>query len=60
MKTLLITAYPYAVQYGYLKAPEDLAENDADEYVKEHWNEIRFNDAELDYCGTDFEFELVT
>lgn len=53
-KNYIVTAYPYAVQYGTLiGAPDDVDED----YILEHWNEIRWQEPDLDYCGTDFEFE---
>ena len=53
-KNLTITAYPYAVQYGVLiGAPDDVDED----YIREHWNSIKWGKPELDYFGTDFEFE---
>ena len=55
-KTYFITAYPYAVQNGVLiGVPDDV--KDIKEYINEHWNSIRWSDVDLDYCGTDYEFE---
>lgn len=56
-KTVSVTAYPYAVQYGELDIPKGLSQEKTEEYIRDHWNEIRFGDPELDYCGTDFEFD---
>lgn len=57
MENLLIIAYPYATQYGNLKVPENMSEDEKQQYIKEHWNDITFREPDLDYCGTDFEFE---
>lgn len=51
-----ITAYPYASQTGTLNVPDD-CEN-VEEYISEHWNSIDFNSPDLDYKGTDFDFEI--
>ena len=55
MTKYLITAFPYATQYGRLEIPEDV--EDVKEYIEDHWNEIQFEEPELDYCGTDFDYE---
>lgn len=55
MSKYLITAFPYATQYGRLEIPDDVEE--VKEYIKDHWNEIQFEEPELDYCGTDFDYE---
>ena len=52
MKTVQVTAYPFATQYGRIDVPEDVDERS---YVKEHWGEIEFDEPELDYSGTEFE-----
>lgn len=57
MENVIITAYPYAIQYGNLKVPKDLNEEEKRQYISEHWNEISFGEPDLDYCGTDFDFE---
>lgn len=57
MENVIITAYPYATQYGELKVPKDLNEEEKRQYISEHWNEISFGEPDLDYCGTDFDFE---
>lgn len=48
-----ITFYPYATQTATLDIPEDV--DDVNEYIREHWSEIEFDEVELDYCGTDFD-----
>lgn len=55
-KTINVTAYPYAVQYGTIEVPKELNEDDVNDYLFEHWNEIKFGEPELDYAGTDFDF----
>ena len=52
--TYSVTAYPYAVQHGKIKIPNSIT--DVYEYITEHWNEIAFDEPELDYQGTDFDF----
>ena len=55
MTNYLITAYPYACQYGRLEIPDDV--EDVKEYIEDHWDDIKFEEPELDYCGTDFDYE---
>lgn len=57
METIGVTAYPYARQYGEIQVPEGLDEKEKMEYIKEHWNEIKFGEPDLDYCGTDFDID---
>lgn len=52
-KKVTITFYPYAVQYGTIEVDEGV--NIDDEYINEHFNEIKLEKPELDYVGTDFE-----
>lgn len=52
MREVHITAYPYAAQTGIIEVPDGV---DAEKYIKEHWNEVTFDEPELDYCGTDFD-----
>ena len=56
-KTLTITAFPYATQYGTLEIPDDLPENRFRDYVNEHFGEIKFGAPDLDYAGTELEIE---
>jgi len=58
METALITAYPYATQYGTLPIPKGLNEGQKQAYVEEHWGEINFSKPELDYCGTEFDIDI--
>lgn len=51
-----ITCYPYAVQYGSIRIPKDVPEEDIQEWIVDHWNEIKFDKpAEIDYEACDFE-----
>jgi len=50
-----IVASPYATQYGTIVVPDNV---EPEEYIKEHWDEIDFDEPELDYAGTDFEFGI--
>ena len=55
MKQYHITAYPYATQTGIISVPAGVGDDDINDYIIEHWNEIKFDEPELDYAGTDFE-----
>lgn len=52
-----VTAYPYAVQFGEIDIPEGISTDEIYDYLTEHWDEIEFGEADLDYAGTDFEWE---
>lgn len=54
-----IRAYPYAIQYGTLEMPDNIEEDMREEYVIEHWNEIKFNEPELDYADTDMDITYI-
>lgn len=54
-KTYLVIAYPYATQSGTITVPDNT--NDVNEYIKDHWDDIEFDEPDLDYCGTDFDIE---
>lgn len=60
MSKLHITAYPYATIDGDLEVPDDVI-NGSDEklhdYICDHWEEIEFGEADLDFRGCDYEFE---
>lgn len=58
MKTVTVTASPYATVYGSIKVPDNITENNVKEYVKEHFNEIKFGTPDLDYAGTEFDCEI--
>ena len=54
----LITAYPYATMYGRIEVPDEVVENGTTkEWLSNHFNEINFDEPELDFCGTDFDYE---
>ena len=57
MKNVCVTAFPYAVQYGDIKVPDNLKDNEIKQYIQDHWNDIKFGKPDLDYCGTDFEID---
>lgn len=54
MKKIEVCAYPYATQIGTIQVPDETT--DISNYIKEHWNDIKFRKTELDYYGTDFEY----
>ena len=56
MGTVRVVAFPYARQSGEIQVPEGLSEEEKIQYIKEHWNEIKFSAPELDYRGTDLDF----
>ena len=56
-KTVNVTAYPYAVQYGSIEVDKNLSGEELTEYISEHWDEIQFGEPDLDYCGTDFDVD---
>lgn len=57
MKEITIVAYPYATQTGYIEVPEKLTGKELKQYIQEHFDEIVFERAQLDYAGTDFDVE---
>jgi len=57
MKTLFITAYPFAIQTGYLEVPDEMSSGQYDEYVREHWGEIEFLSPDLDYANAEVDVE---
>lgn len=60
MAKLNITAYPYATINGDLEVPDDVM-NGSDEklhdYICNHWDEIKFGEADLDFQGCNYEFD---
>lgn len=48
-----VTAYPYAVQYGKIDVPDDV--EDIKEYISDYWDDIDFDEPELDYEGCSFD-----
>lgn len=58
MKRYIVYAYPYANQTEYISVPDDIEDNnEAWNYINEHFGEIDFQEPELDYLGTDFDIE---
>ena len=51
-----VTAYPYARTEGSIEVPDDI--ENVREYLEENWDEIQFGNPELDYCGTDYDFDM--
>ena len=58
MAVAYVTALPYATQEGELTIPDGLSEDEAQEYITNHWKDIKFGEPQLDYHGTDFDFEV--
>ena len=52
-----IIASPYATQYGTIEVPDGLSEEEVREYVNDHFDEIEFDEPDLDYAGTDIEID---
>ena len=51
-----IIAYPYATQNGTIAVPTDIKEEDLQDYISEHFDEVVFEkEPELDYRGTEFD-----
>lgn len=55
--TIHITAFPYATQHGTLKVPGNITQAEVDEYIADHWDEIEFDEPELDYECIQVEWE---
>lgn len=55
MKEVFITAYPYAVQHGTIEVPDNITEDEMKDYIRDHFDDIPFDEPDLDYCGTDFD-----
>lgn len=60
MAKLHITAHPFTKINGDLEVPDDVM-NGSDEklydYISDHWKEIEFGEADLDFHGCDYEFD---
>lgn len=39
MRTISVTAYPYATQYGKIEVPEDISDDELREYVENHFGQ---------------------
>ena len=58
MARYLVTAFPYATQYGGIDVPEEIikkGENSVRKFISDNWNTIGFGEPDLDYAGTDFD-----
>lgn len=53
MQTIRFNTYPYAIQRGTITAPDNVQIDAA--YIREHWNEVYLDEADLDYRGTDID-----
>ena len=53
-----VTAYPYATAFGRIRVPLD-CRDDIDAYIEDHFDEIEFDEPELDFAGTDFEVNAI-
>ena len=51
MKIYDFTATPYATQHGTITVPDDVVVTE--DYIRDHWNEVKLDEPELDYRGTD-------
>ena len=51
MKTYEFTTTPYATQYGTITVPDDVEVTE--DYIREHWNDVKLGEPDLDYAGTD-------
>lgn len=59
MNKIYVTAYPYATQTGSILVPETVnSVEELREYIREHFDEIDLSEPELDYAGTDIEFDF--
>ncbi len=60
-KTYWITAHPYANQEGCIEVPAEIQDDEVQDWIENHFENIKFEEAQLDYRGADFEYgrELV-
>lgn len=61
MKSILITAYPFAMQYGRIDIPDDITDpEEARTYIINNWDDIDFDEPDLDYegCGSTFDMDV--
>ena len=42
---------------GYIEVPDNIPGEDVEDYITEHFGEVKFSESDLDYAGTDFKFE---
>ena len=57
MRRVVVTAYPYASQNAEFEIPGDMDPEscEAQEYIRDHFNELSFDEPDLDYRGTEFD-----
>ena len=55
-KRYWVTAHPYANQDGSINVPVDVPSDEVEDWILEHWDDIEFDEPNLEYAGTDFEF----
>ena len=56
-RKVTVTLYPYATQRGKIEVPMSISEKDMRNYIENHWDDIKKDEPELDYAGTDFDIE---
>lgn len=53
MKTVSVDVFPFVSMKGTLDVPDDVS--DTEEYIKEHFNDIRFSEPNFDFAGADID-----
>lgn len=53
MKNYTFQICPFATQTGHISAPDNVELTP--EYIRENWDKVRLDDAELDHCGCDID-----
>ena len=56
MRDKNVVAFPYATVCGTIRIPENMPAEKEQEYIEEHFGEIKFNEPTLDFAGAYFEF----
>ena len=55
-----ITMYPYAIQNGEVEVPDEVvADGKVKEWIRNNLDKAEFEPVDLDYAGTDFDYEEV-
>lgn len=57
MKILDVTLYPYATVHATLEVPDNLQEKYFDQYLEEHFNDLRMDEPILDFKGIVYDIE---
>ncbi len=58
VREVTIMAHPLANVTGTIQIPNNITEEeDIEEYIREHFKDIKFGEPELDYMSIDFEYE---